>query len=361
MKSIILTLLLTAFCFAASAAPTTTTTPPMDSTHDSVLTARELALHTPDVYNFNLYVQTNVSGTYHDHYAYGVRKPNGNIVSLNVDGTTVVGPNDPPIQTLPLPTEGGISYISLNLDGNENGKFVTWGSYYSTSFKRGSAIDVLMGPAAVNAFLKYALPAGIDPQDLLVQVGDYTMLGGYDVNLGGFFIYIDPSIPVQNYSVVDQQTGVTLLEGTVTPYDGVITVTPTSSPVSLTYVDGVTDLSFTAEKKYTQYLAQQLDGQVIDPATNVATPAKAYFMRQNGEEVTLYLDGVNGTVEVFDVGDGGAPVSIWKGDTLSNPYNPGTYYLDLSIPGGYTALVIKVTGAVQSGGFSISSSNGPRG
>lgn len=361
MKNIakLLTIILT-LCLGkvhAGGGGSTTTLNPL---HDSVLTARAFALHTPDRFDLYVYVQTNEGGTLVDYWMFGTRLPDGSITRLTVDNVLVLDENDPPLWSLPLPTKGSITYVSCNLTGYESGQFVSYGNFYSGLFKRGDAISVLMYPASVKVLAKYKLPAGVNGNDLWINVENGAG-GYYDYFAQGFYLYVDPSVSSSRYWIIDQHTGVTLLTGIVHPYDGQV-LPPTTSTTSLTYIDGVLDgTPDEAIGGFRQYLGQQLDGQTIDDATGAKTPCKTMFVRLKGKPLLVWIGGIKGVVEIFDASnaDGDMP-SVFKGNTIPNPYDGG-YYINITQPGGYDAVVIKITGTPKPEGFNVGVSNEPKG
>lgn len=363
MKTLTTLFLAIVMLASANAGPVeSVSTSTLNPSHDSVLTARAFALHTPDRYNFNCYVQTNENGVLVDHSMYGVRTPEGLITRLTVDDVLVLDEEDPPLRSLPLPKNGVIIYVSVNLDAWEQGRFVSWGYFYASNFKRGGAMNVIMNPASAKVFVKYKLPTGVDPRYIWINIENYGGGMDYDVFAGGFYVYLDPSVHSNNYSVIDQRTGAVLLTGVVGPYDGSITASATASAISLTYADNVLDATpGKITGGYTQYLGQKLDGQTIDPTTGVKTPAKVFFVRLEGKELWASLGNITGTVEVFEVTEQGDLPLLFKGHTIVNQFDGVTSYIEVKLPAGYGAVIIKVTGTPKPEGFSIGVANGPVG
>ncbi|MDD5318539.1 MAG: hypothetical protein PHF79_01815 [Candidatus Pacebacteria bacterium] len=282
--------------------------------------------------------------------------PDGTITELNINGEE---DPDVPVAGIPYPKSGIRTSFYLTVNAfDKYGTYIGYGFFTSDVLKKGDPIVVKLQPASVRNTLTFSVPAGVNPNNLVLETTDNGGDWNYNPRDGGFTFWSDPVTGV-GYRIVDESTGIVYEIGDIPPFQPT-TTSSNDSLVNIGYEAGVVAVTFTPTQGYVYRQFQQLDGSITDPSTGKEVVAKVYMTRLGGNGLNIYLSGIKGTVTVkqwLPADQGDLPI-ISTVDTAPNPYD-GTYNGGLSTPRGFDKVIIEVTGEVQdpSVGFNISFSN----
>jgi len=257
----------------------------------------------------------------------------------------IIRPGDEPLDGLPVNTRGTCRDYSLYLIGyNSNRQEVGHGNFTTKILDPSDPIVVILTPSLREQFVPYTSPNGAQPEDLVVETIDGSMIFYYDQYRQGFSLWLDPALD-QELQVRNNRTGVIYWRGLASE----LGQEPSSQIVNIGYAGGVTKL-FSSTRTWDHHEDEDLDGQVVDQTGNIV-PAKVYMMNLSGYSAQFYFwdwQGGTGVMEVFAVNDQG-DLSLIQADEL---------FADMSytipIDPGYDQLVVVIRGEVSS--FSMQAS-----
>jgi hypothetical protein len=346
-------------CQSLIAAPGT---PVLESNVDSLNDARALVTRPATHYELYANIETFANNLYTSHQMDATMQPDGSITRLYVDNKQILTESDPPLASLPLPKEGKITYMYVNLNGRaDDGEYVSWGYFQAETFKRGDAIAITMYPTTMKGVINFPLPAGLNPEDLEIAVDNGW--GMYDRLFGAFVVSYSPQIYQVNYTITNNRTGAVLQKGVFHPFDKPDPNQPasTSSFIGFVYGNGVGDATPGKLTGYLDLSHQELDGQTINPTSGAATPAKVYFANVDPRSnPKVAVDNIRGHVEIYEATKDGTMPLLAQGDTTPSPFD-GLYGVNFTLPPGPSKILIKVTGTPGTGGFHVFTSNGGKG
>lgn len=283
--------------------------------------------------------------------------PDGSIYELSLNGVPVDIDPDKPLAGLPYPTTGIRTQFHFFLNAfDKHGKFLASGNFGTTVLKKGDPIIVKLEAATVPNFIRFVLPAGVNPNNLILENTE-GVSWTFDTRAGGFNIYSDP-ISGMGYRIIDQGTDIVYGVGHVPPFEE--PVSANESLITLQYEGNVSDLPFSPTRRYVYRQAQKLDGSITNAEGNLV-PAKVYMARLGGNSLSVYVNSVRGKVIVKQwVEEGELPV-IAEGLTTTYP-DDNTSSGGVSIPAGYDRVIIEVVGELENpDGFNTSISSFPEG
>jgi len=284
--------------------------------------------------------------------------PDGGIYELSLNGVPVDIDPDKPLAGLPYPTTGNRTQFYFYLNAFDRyGKFVASGNFGTTVLKKGDPIIVKLTPATVPSFIRFTLPAGVNPNNLILENTEGSSWT-FDTRAGGFNVYSDP-ISGMGYRIIDQGTGIVYGVGHVPPFEAPVSAT-NESLVTIQYEGNVVELPFSPTRRYVYRQGQKLDGSLTDTEGNTV-PAKVYMARLGGNSLSVYVNAIRGKVVVKQwVAEGELPI-IAEGLTTTYP-DDDTSSGGVSIPAGYDRVIIEVTGELEDpDGFNTSISSFPEG
>lgn len=211
---------------------------------------------------------------------------------------TIVAEGDQPLSGFPSGL-WKIDNFGLSVNGMDvNGNYVVYG--YTAPAKEGNyglrpgqPITVTLKPAFTQRFI--AFDAAYLPQDgtLVLRLANGQVFY-YDSYLGGFRIWVDPTLVVP-YQIENPVTGEVVYIGELDPLEQSTVPQPTESVINLTeYVGGVIKLPLEIGESI-ERINQTFTGEVNLPGIGTEQ-AKVYFVNKlAGEElyVSAWRDGFN--------------------------------------------------------------------
>ncbi len=220
----------------------------------------------------------------------------------------------------------------------EDGTFASYGGYSKLLFGSNDNIAIELRPSdrlKKIAFATSQIPAGVNAFDLVLenenQAGSSSSVG-YNQNLGGFWIYVDP-LDEGTYTLYDQKTGF------VYPFDPTNPSTASQyAGINTTYIGGPVKIDFGGSQNYKDYTQVLLDKVVERNGTFVA--AKTYFTDLQGiYGLSISINNFLGKVEIFSIGEDGSKTLV---KTAS--IDPSQSWTTVDLYVGYGPVVITFTG-----------------
>ena len=288
--------------------------------------------------------------------------PDGWITNLVIDGVVIVSPGDKPLPGLPANKVGSAIWYNLGLNGlDDHRQFVINGNFSTKLLLPGDPIVVTLHPNNEERFIPFALPEGVDPNNLRIKIGDD--IWSYDSQRGGFVVWLDPSVTI-TYEIFNAVTGEIYARGTIRP--GGSEGSDGANIVGTNYY-GVSALLLSESEGWGNLQDAMFDNLVERDGMQI--PAKVLMTRAFTQTMWVQANDLpsDGRIEVRAWAPAGKempliatadaqyvepPVEAGKGGGY------GYYYAVLETPPGYDKLVITITGTSNGQPFGVYLSRG---
>lgn len=169
------------------------------------------------------------------------------ITSLTVNGTNIV--LDGPIAGIPLPTNG-IAYsmdIWIN-QVNKSGFARANGSFYAQLYRLSDPVIIQLDVPEVTMSQDFALPDGIDGNDVAVKAANPDsdwIYGNYDGATQTLRLQMDAEAGPIDYVVYNWRTGEKIGSGTAVPFEG--SHVNELAPMNVAYKDNIVEAELPGE------------------------------------------------------------------------------------------------------------------
>lgn len=183
---------------------------------------------------------------------------------------------DPPIIGFPGAAFGEVDNFGVSLHGyDESGASVMYGHNQSeaSGLAPGQPIRIILEPQWERRIISFdPSQYGFGPNELIL-VTSSGHVAYYDPELGGFVIWVDPSLNTP-YVIRDAETGEVIWEGTIDPFFPGEVATGNSTFLLNEYVGGVVKIEYSENSLY---LPNQEPYQIEVPGRGLVN-GRVYFM-----------------------------------------------------------------------------------
>lgn len=270
------------------------------------------------------------------------------VAALSIDGVTIIDEDDKPLPGLPQNKVGQTANFAIWVTGRtKTGAEHLFGSFQKDILVAGDAIKIELHPSFEQYFIPYSPPDDVNSRDLYLQNSNNIATWSYDQRAGGFYLWLNP-LEVLEYEIFDASTGHILSRGT---YDWAA-----KDPVEETQ-DHLLSFSHQGaqevveEDGWSTFVSQTFDSTVERLGETI--PAKVYMTRLAGEQLSVYVYGVEAVdfyhparLEIRAWSPQGELPLIAAAEIVSDDYREG---LQVQVPEGYDRIIITITGQLQNG------------
>lgn len=299
-------------------------------TIDSTTAGRAFARNLWDKYQFHGDFDVDNDGVLKNFS--GTMDLKGRIITLEVDGTSIVSIEDNPLPGLPYVANGTMTNFWMGVDAMKGDDQVAWGYSHAMRLLEGKSVTVILYPEDEQGFVSYDSK---EDHPLLVDE-EGNQVGYYNTSYDGFFYYLDPlDGPLTAYVMENNRRVASIW---LDPFSSASALD--NNLVNIELVGGVSRVLLN-QYGYTSTEAIT-DGQTTVNKLNV--PAKVFILDTESQthSITIRLEkGQTVLVSIHDV-DGNHFDMIDQIPFRFAGYD-SVYYGEYQIPQGYGKVMITVT------------------